>query len=142
MKIEWSPDLETGNDNIDSQHKQLIAYLNDLLDACVKGSDIDALSGNLNFLVNYAVRHFCDEEETQQKYGYPDYQNHKRMHESFKQTAEALMRDFEENGSSAELSKALYDTVAMWFIQHISREDKKIGEHIRHLEREGDEFDA
>lgn len=142
MKIEWSEALETGNDNIDSQHKQLIAYLNDLLDACVKGSELDALSGNLNFLVNYAARHFSDEEEIQQKYGYPGYPAHRLKHESFKQAAKALMRDFEEKGSSAELSKALYDTVAMWFIQHISREDKKIGEHIRRLEREGDESDA
>ena len=142
MKIEWSSELETGSENIDFQHKQLIAYLNDLLDACVKGSDIEVLNSNLSFLVEYTAKHFHDEEEIQQQCGYPDYTNHKLKHDAFKQTAEALMQDFKENGSSAELSKTLYDTVAMWFIQHISREDKRIVEHIRGVEQEGVGVDA
>ncbi len=135
MKIEWSSELETGNKNIDFQHKQLIAYLNDLLDSCAKGSDVEVLSSNLSFLVEYTAKHFHDEEEIQKQCGYPDYPNHKLKHDDFKQTVETLMQDFEDNGSSAELSKTLNDTVAIWFMQHINREDKRIVEHIRSLDR-------
>ena len=34
MAYQFTKDLETGNALIDSQHKQLIQAINDLLDAC------------------------------------------------------------------------------------------------------------
>jgi len=34
MRYDWTSDLETGNNTIDEQHKQLIAAINNLLEAC------------------------------------------------------------------------------------------------------------
>ena len=38
MAYQFTKDLETGNRTIDSQHQQLIAAVNALLDACSKGA--------------------------------------------------------------------------------------------------------
>ena len=43
MAYNYTPDLETGNAKIDEQHKELIAAINNLLDACSKGKGRDTL---------------------------------------------------------------------------------------------------
>ena len=39
MYAEFTENLATGNEMIDSQHKELIQKINDLLDSCEKSSD-------------------------------------------------------------------------------------------------------
>jgi hemerythrin len=64
-------------------------------------------------------------------YNYPEYNEHKQFHEDFKITVGELAEKFYKNGSSAELSSDVNKTVIRWLINHIQREDKKIGEHVR-----------
>ena len=128
--IAWKADLATGDERVDAQHKNIFKLLNDLVAACADGSDIPMLKDTLNFLAEYTVRHFADEEVLQKQYGYPDYERHKKLHDDFKVTVGELVKQFGKSGSSAELSAAVNKVVVKWLVTHIMCEDKKIGAHI------------
>jgi len=85
-------------------------------------------------LTDYTARHFYDEESIQVQYSFPDYQRHRQLHEDFKLTVGSLASNFDENGLSAELSNNVNKTLVRWIINHITYEDKKIGDHIRKVE--------
>jgi len=132
--LAWSEDFELGCEQVDSQHRRLFELVSNLVEACTDGYDIKILNETLDFLVNYTVQHFHDEEEFQLRYNYPGYQQHKQMHEDFKVVVGEHVHEFKENGSSLDLSNAVNKVVVRWLINHIQREDKKIGNHIRRVE--------
>ena len=129
--IAWSEEYELGNKKVDDQHYHLFELLSDLIGACLEGEGVDKVQETLNFLVNYTVQHFNDEEILQLQYKYPDYTRHKQLHEDFKATVGALVKKFKESGSSEELSSDVNKIVVHWLVKHIKQEDKRIGVHIR-----------
>lgn len=132
--IAWDDSLKLDNEEIDQQHKKLFELVSNLVSYCLDGSDTEKLQETLDFLVNYTVNHFYYEEKLQIQYNYPGYVKHKEMHENFKKTVGELVARFQESGSSADLSKDVNKIVVKWLINHIQREDKKIGDFLRTVE--------
>ena len=128
--VAWTKDLEMGNARVDAQHRRLFELVSDLIEACMHGCESLKLQETIDFLVNYTVRHFDDEEALQIQYEYPGYEEHKKMHEDFKVTVGNLVQRYMETGSTEELSSNVYRVIVRWLINHIQREDKKIGKHI------------
>ena len=52
MKYELTKDLETGNALIDSEHRQLFAAINNLMDACAQGKGRDQIMSTARFLTD------------------------------------------------------------------------------------------
>lgn len=134
MAYQFSPDLETGNNTIDSQHRQLIQAINDLLAACASGKGRAELEKTTKFLFDYTSKHFADEEQLQQKSRYPDYIQHKRYHEAFKATVSSLSKKLSEQGPTITLVGEVNSAIAGWLLNHIKREDTKVAAHIRSQE--------
>ena len=133
--IAWDDAYLIGYDTVDAQHRKLFVMLSELIEFCMLDLSSAKLSDTIAFLVEYTVRHFEDEEALQLQYCYPDYENHKKMHEEFKVTVAEIMADYVKNGSSAALSESVNKTIVRWLVSHIMGEDKKIGEHIAALKR-------
>ncbi len=131
MIFAWNSSLETGIKKIDAQHWQLLSLINDLHDACENDNDVEMLQGALAYMVEYAVQHFRDEEAVQLAAGYPGYEQHKLEHDIFKGKVADLVRQFEENGSSAELSLQINQFLAKWFLRHIRQVDMVMGKYIQ-----------
>jgi methyl-accepting chemotaxis protein len=131
---QWDRSLETGNEMIDEQHKQLFAAINALLRVCDEGKSANELKKSLNFLNDYTIKHFFEEEQLQKKYAYPDYENHHKMHEAFKKTVRDLMTRMIMNGSSKTLIEEVQQKIGGWLVTHIKGQDVKIGAHIRSKE--------
>jgi len=129
--IAWSVDLETGNDAIDSQHKELFKLTSDLVAACENKKEHEVLGDALNFLASYTVKHFADEEALQLEYKFPAYEKHKKLHDDFKEKAAELVRQHQENSNSENLRAQVNSVIVRWLLQHIKGEDFKIAEHIR-----------
>ena len=129
--IKWSDEYALGDERVDSQHRELFKLVADLVDSCENGSSSAHLKNTLDFLVNYTVQHFNDEEALQIKYNYPEYEAHKKLHEDFKVTVTDLVNRFSETGSSSWLSSDVNKIVVKWLIQHIMSEDKKIGGYLK-----------
>ena len=55
--VYWTSDLDTGFDDIDAQHKQLVDYINKLYDAR-EANDKEAVEQEFQHLIDYTVEHF------------------------------------------------------------------------------------
>jgi len=131
--IAWNDSFKLGNEQVDAQHKRLFELLSVLVGQCMDGSNTEKLKETLDFLVEYTVQHFYDEESIQVQYNFPEYRKHKQLHEDFKKVVGGLVQRFTESGSSVELSNDVNKIIVRWLIGHIQQEDKKIGEHIRRI---------
>jgi hemerythrin len=116
---------------IDEQHKQLFAAINALLKVCDEGKSANELKKSLNFLNDYTIKHFFEEEQLQKKYASPDYENHHKMHEAFKETVRDLMTRMIMKGPSKALIEEVRGKIGGWLVTHIKGQDVKIGAHIR-----------
>jgi len=133
MAYTWSNDLVTGNAAIDAQHKQLVTAVNSLLEACTGGKGRAALISTLEFLISYTLKHFADEEKIQLQCKYPDYENHKKIHESFKVTVSELAKQLHDEGPTVSLVAKVNSNLGKWLVSHIQREDMKIAAHMRKI---------
>jgi hemerythrin-like metal-binding protein len=131
MPYEWSSDLETGNDAIDGQHKQLFDTLNSLINAQRMGKGVGELYKAVEFLTVYVIRHFEDEEKLADDYDYPDRRNHKNIHDEFKGTVKVLVEQLRKEGYNDIILDNTVQAVSDWLVNHIKKEDFKLAEHIK-----------
>ena len=129
--LAWSEEFELGFERVDSQHRRLFELVKNLVIACTEGYDAKVLNETLDFLVEYTVQHFKNEEDVMLLYNYPEYEQHKQIHEDFKVVVGEKVQEFKNDGSSEELSNTVNKIIVRWLINHIQREDKKIGDYLR-----------
>lgn len=131
VSFAWSKSLETGNAQIDTEHQELIRAINRLLEACAFGKGGEELSSTIDFLTQYTKTHFRHEEGLQLRYGYPDYANHKRFHETFMKVVENLAARLKTEGATPQLMTDMNKQLAGWLLNHIKTEDVRVARHIQ-----------
>jgi hemerythrin len=131
MEYKWNDSLATGQPQIDDQHKKLFDAVNDLIKTAEAGKAEADIKKSLDFLTDYTIKHFFDEQALQQKYQYPDYQNHVKYHEEFKATVRDLSHQLILKGTSKELVDDLCKKFVDWLLNHIEIQDKKFAAYIR-----------
>jgi len=131
MAIEWNKDLETGNSNIDNQHKELFRRFDSLMDACNQRKGKEEVCKVLLFLGDYVRTHFAMEEELQLSHNYPQYPAHKEQHEGFIKELEKLEQQFEMEGATLSLVIQTNQSMVSWLINHINVKDKDLAAFLR-----------
>ena len=131
MRFSVTNDLITGNEMIDTQHRQLFSAINDFQDACSGGMGVDRVNETMKFLVDYTAKHFADEERLQQQSNYPDQPNHKKLHAEFKALVSDLASKNQAGNATVVVITQLTNSLGNWFMNHIMREDKKVAAHVR-----------
>lgn len=134
VSFAWSKELETGNPQIDEEHQELLRAINRLLEACATGKGEKELSNTLDFLTQYTITHFRHEESLQVQYGYPDYSNHKRFHETFFKVVENLATNLKAEGATPRLMEDMNKQLVGWLLNHIKTEDVKVARHIQNCQ--------
>lgn len=129
----WDKDLETGNEAIDRQHKELLARLNMLLKACRDGQGKAEAEQTMEFLLSYTIKHFADEEKVQREINYPAYLDHRQRHNEFKQTALDLARELRESGSCEDFAGKICVVIGEWLIHHIRGDDFRFAAYMQTL---------
>ena len=119
MAYQMTKDLETGNTLIDTEHRQLFDAINGLLEACSKGQGRKEVERTGRFLMDYTAKHFGDEERLQQRYKYPDCQQHKQYHETFKRVVAELVKELDR---LVDFLKA--QTVKTWQVRFERRKNR------------------
>lgn len=127
----WNENLKVGIPLIDSQHRELCNRIDSLFDACGKGQGKEEIVKTVEFLEQYTIFHFGQEEELQRKSAYPKIAEHKAMHEYFKSEIAKLKTDIQENGVSvATISKTNY-FLMNWLLNHIQKVDSELKNYIK-----------
>ena len=130
MYAEFSENLVTGNEMIDTQHKELIERMNGLLESCESGNEKLTAIKTLDYLSDYTDYHFKAEEQLQQYIEYPGYEKHKAQHEIFKQTINELQEMLqEEEGPSEAFVEKVEENIVKWFYVHIEGFDRSVAEY-------------
>ena len=131
MKIEWTPDLAVGLDVIDDQHKELYRRIDRLMEACHEGKGKEVVGDTLKFLEDYVVTHFTNEQQYMQRFGYPDYDVHKRNHDYYVNNLKELKKILAEKGPGVELVVKTNVMVIEWLNNHIRKMDTKMAAFLK-----------
>ena len=118
MKYEVTKDLETGNTLIDSEHRQLFDAVNTLMDACSAGKGRMTIKSTAQFLGDYVIKHFRDEENRQ-------------FHGGYTQTLNNICKEIETDGPTISALSKMNQHIGV-LVSHIRSEDKKLAEFLKH----------
>ena len=121
--INWESSFSVNIAEIDTQHKKIIGFINELNDAMKEGKGKEVLSAILNELINYTATHFKYEEQYFEKFGYPETEAHKQHHANLVQEVVSFRDNFQSGklGVTVEVLSFLIG----WLKNHILVEDKK-----------------
>ena len=124
----WKNEYNIGEKKIDAQHYQLFYKIERLL-YIAKSNEPVRLKQECNdiieFLISYTIEHFAVEEAYQKKIKYVSYEQHKKIHDNFKNTVVLYQKQLNEDFSTKTL-KAFIGTLLTWLVVHVCNCDKKI----------------
>jgi hemerythrin len=121
----WSKDYAVGVKSLDSQHTNLFAILNELLEAMAAGKGQSVAGELLRKLVSYTKEHFATEERLMELAHYPALAAHREHHRALTQQVGDFMTRFEKGDGAVNLD--LLEFLRAWLKNHIQREDKEYG---------------
>ena len=99
--------------------------------ACQNGDSKVKAIKMLDYLDEYTDFHFKEEEELQEKAGYPERGKHHEKHEEFKKSIQELyeyLQDYE--GPTDQFSELVQKNVVDWLFGHIKTFDRSVAEFI------------
>ncbi len=131
MPIKWTDDLETGDKTIDDQHRLLFKAVGDLMDAMWEGKGSEEVGKLLRLLSEYVDNHFFDEEVFMRTRDFPEYAQHKRIHDSFSAEIENLRQRHAAGAMNSELVIELLDKSCDWLRNHISKVDQDMVRYLK-----------
>jgi hemerythrin len=120
----WSEIYETGNAQVDNEHKEIFKLVQNVMDASVSGGA--KVKETMDFLAEYTVTHFKNEETLMEASGYPDMEIHKKQHAAF--VAEVLALHARCN----ELEiRDIKNVIVNWLTDHVLGSDKIMADYCR-----------
>ena len=132
MSLQWSENLASGSSEIDTQHKELFVRVNSLLLAVDKGTTArEEISKIVQYLTDYVVFHFGNEEKYMAKYNYSSATAHKAQHEQFVKTFLKLKDRLMMEGINAPLAQEIKDLCVDWLVNHIKYSDRALGMYLK-----------
>ncbi len=130
MRAEFDESLITGNEMIDSQHKELIDKINKLLDSCETSKEKTVAVKTLDYLADYTEFHFGEEEKLQEEINYPGIAKHKEEHDKLRAVVKDLYNMLEEEeGPSNAFVEQVNINVIEWLYRHIKGFDRSVAEY-------------
>ena len=119
--IIWSDRFRLGHDEIDRQHQQIIAVINELFSAISANAAASEVESILGELVDYTEQHFAREEELMRERGFPNLAKHKRLHDELARRTRELNSAAMHNKS--ETANEALEFLKEWWIDHILLKD-------------------
>lgn len=124
MKIEWQQDLATGDEKIDRHHKELLAKVQQLVNACKEGREKTAVLQMLDYLANYVDSHFAAEERFLELFRVANTMQHLKQHADFRRSLDKLRADCVKEGVSLAVVTNSLKLTYLWLRDHIQQMDK------------------
>lgn len=117
--LAWVPELDTGIDEIDRQHRRIVDYINKLYELR-ESPDRQALGDVIGEMVDYTLSHFVFEETLIENAGYMFAGPHKKVHELFTRRVSEMQSRFD---AGEDVAAELHGMLSRWLFNHIRNED-------------------
>lgn len=128
-RIEWSAALRVGVKDLDEQHEDLTAVINDLYDAHLEGRD-EELVRDIVEEVRDLTRHVFDiEQALMDKGGYPRAAEHAAEHEAFLSRGVGPLLAWADG--RADLTVRQLDALADGWAAHLDGADRCLAEALK-----------
>ena len=129
----WQKSYNTGIHEIDTQHREILYYINQLDDARKLDSRTD-VKDVIEAMADYTISHFAFEEALMEQANYPYLGPHQHVHKTLIARVGTFTERFEKGEDIADEFHAL---LRRWLINHIQRDDaayvKPVRAHLREL---------
>lgn len=126
--FEWKPLYSVHIAQIDTQHQQLVGFMNGFYAAHQK-TDFPMAQKHLKDLLSFTQKHFSEEEELMRKNAYPDLVTHQESHKNLLHLVTRLGQDYMTT-PTAENGEKLGNFLKNWLAGHILGVDKKYTPHL------------
>jgi hemerythrin len=131
--IEWNSEFNLGIEEIDSEHRALVALINALHDAMSAGAGRADVVEGISEIYTLVATHFAQEETFMRETRYMAYAEHKEDHEVL---LDDLREILDEVGSGGEyLEERLSADLQYWFSEHFRTHDARLHQHGRDEKR-------
>ena len=121
--LAFTPDLATGNPEIDDHHIQFVEALN-----AVSGASESDLVPLLTRLAAHCDEHFGFENRQMEESGFPPIGCHLGEHDMVQQTVREVLRRAE--AGEPQFAKNLGPALAQWFDNHARTMDVMLAQHL------------
>jgi len=125
--IQWNASFEVGYAKIDTQHRQLVDILNQVMDGMKTPGAEAVTNAALKRLVDYTKTHFSMEEGLMAEFKYPDAAAHKKQHADLIAKVDALQADVAAGKQLVGPKTVMF--LQNWLVDHILKSDKKLAAH-------------
>jgi hemerythrin len=129
----WKDKYELGVSQIDAQHKELFRRVESFMQVLrspVRWEEkIPQVNETLEFMKNYVVEHFRDEEEYQLSIHYPGYEAHKQIHNGMVHYVQEVSEQYESSNYNELLMQQFGGKLLAWLINHVAAEDQRIADY-------------
>lgn len=128
ISITWKSEYNIHNLKIDREHQELFSIAREALNTSKLKNDTERLvklKKLVKKLFDYVGTHFSNEQKHMKDIGYPDLEEHIKLHKNMLTMLTNLVHDL----NSMEIEKiqqALFNFIEEYFVRHIILEDKKI----------------
>lgn len=119
----WSAKYSINNAEIDTEHQRLFALANDVSAFAGNGENLPRIKAAIVALYDYVKIHFQHEEDYMVELGYPQYEEHQKLHEGIIAEMNAIMKHSGNLDMLVSKFKRLMNT---WVLEHILNEDSRI----------------
>ena len=127
IEYRWDETMRTGDETSDTQHRELIRQMNMLLSAMAVGEGTAQIAPLPDFLANYTVAHFRQEEELMETYHCPAAAANKTAHTEFLKKFGDYTSQLKDSASgSSAASIQLLRELSGWLLNHIRSIDAQM----------------
>lgn len=134
--LTWSDEYCTHIRVIDDDHKNLFEIANALQDAYLKNRGHERISRAIVLLNNYVNDHFDREERFLEQAGFPDIEQHIKLHKKFKDDFQGLRTLYHHDPECIDIEKVVL-FISQWLEEHIQGSDMEYVPYVRG-EKDGD----
>ncbi len=123
----WEQRLNTGIDIIDTQHRAIAGYINDL-HAAIESPHKEMVGETLIRLLDYTSEHLTFEEQLMEAADYPGLEGHRATHGHF---SRRIDRYFRHHYEGKAIATPLISELKLWLTTHILHEDNDFVPYIQ-----------
>ncbi len=121
--VDWNPKYSVGVAQLDREHQQLFALINELHAAMIQGKGREVVGRTVTGLMTYVATHFRSEERMLEAARYAELAAHQAEHRAFAAKC-ANMHERIQAGDLA-LTIELLNLLKNWLTAHIQQNDQK-----------------
>ena len=125
-RFECGPEVETGHDDLDSQHQTLFAMLNEVLFSRELEESPYQFKRAVTFLFSYLEYHFASEELAMLEQGYSSRRFHSAFHDHVRRESRAITATFARKISAEETRAAIFFMFEDWVMYHVQNADRQL----------------